>query len=709
MTLKTNTSTSLQPPVVSLTLPTLSFNPVTTVSSSSPTILDSAASVAFNGNNANRFIQVSLGKQGGKLGILNGTTLSATGTESGIAYSYSASTQVLTLTGSGSSTDAGFTALLKKIAFDATGSSLTGQSISVNLGRPVYDAANGHYYEFVPFTPGQTNSWTSSKASAATRDLFGLTGYLATVNTAQENEFMTKSFASKGWIAGVSTISNGTRTWKWDAGPEQGTTFWTENVSVPGQITNGATSTYANWASGEPNNYKDGINSPGGNNEGYAHFLLNGKWNDLANIAGADQQDQYRPDGYWVEYSTADGTNSLAGTRKNFNVTITDGSVTGKQDPAALDLVFYDAVNGVVSFAFVGADNNIVKAGLDLTGDTPKLVLNSTGNTRADGNQIQLISANVDVDRDGNKDLIIRNTVSGRASVVFGESRTGSETGRQYAYARVATITFPNGTPIDLPSYSIDFASNTIGVGNTPGVFWRSGATGDSGVHTLSLSTDKNGNPIVISKLAGNAFQLGANSGWRAIGDGEFNDNTASREILWVNDITTLTYSWSMPTERNTVSGKFLKLDSATSLFVPTNIWRLIGINNVNSSGNDEVVWQNVGGTVVIWKMADAQLSGYDVIGLSQTERLKVVANTELATGGATEILEFVGQNDVDGTVGYYKVKFTDSPTGGKYALEGVRRTYTLGNGTYRPGKGAGAGLELVNVGQYDKLIPVPA
>jgi hypothetical protein len=700
MTLQTNTSTSLQPPVLPPALPTLSFNPVTTVSSSSPTILDSAASVAFNGNNTNRYIQVALGKQGGKLGILNGTTLSASGTESGIAYSYSATTQVLTLTGTASATDAGFTALLKKIAFDATGTSLTGQSISVNLGRPVYDAANGHYYEFVPFTAGQTTSWTSSKSNAATKDLFGLTGYLATVTTAQENEFMTKSFASKGWISGISTISGATRTWKWDAGPEQGTTFWTENVGVPGKITNGATTTYANWASGEPNNYKNGINSPSGNNEGYAHFLVNGKWNDLANTPGSDQQSQYRPDGYWVEYSTADGTNSLAGTRKSFNVTIANA---GTQDPKAQDLVFYDAVNGVVSFAFVGANNNIVKAGLDLTGDTPKLVLNSTGNTPVYGNQIQLVSANLDIDRDGNKDLLIRNNISGRTSVVFGESRTGSPTGRKYAYSRVATVSWSNGTPLDIPGYTIDFASDSLGVGNKTGLFWRNKISGDSGIHTLSLSTDPNGNPIVISTLAGSGVQLGVNTGWRAVGDGEFNNDTTTREIFWVNDITGRSVTWSMAANRVAFSGKLLKAGNV-ELVVPTTAWRVAAIGNLNSSGNDEVVWQDTRGVVVVWKMTDSQWSGSDLVNLPQNDRIKALANTELATGGVTETLELVGQSDVDGTVGFYKVKFTDSATGGKYTLDGGRRTYTRMNDNYRPGRGLGEGLELVNVGQYDKL-----
>ncbi len=712
MTLQTSTSTPLTTNVVPPATPTLSFTPNTAISTASPyTILDGNASVADGGNKLEA-LRVSLSGAGsGSLGVVQGNALSSSGTIGNIDYSYSAATRILSLTDRTvglTATGADFTNALRLVGYSA-GASPAGssQEISINIGRPVYSADNGHYYEFVSLVdkPVAERLWTTSRGAASTRNFLGLTGYLATVTSQAENDFMNERIKSKGWIGGSSEGTPGdARVWKWVTGPEGqngGTTFWNGNTN--GTLANGQ---YQNWegasanALTEPNNFG---NSAATNNEPYAHFLENGKWNDLADSA-VGQIDTFTPNGYWVEYSAPDGSRNdgLAATRTTFSVIVSDGS----QNPNALDLVFYDELNGQVSFAFIGSNNNIVKAGLDLSGDTPKLVADPSGAAPVYSNLIQMVSANVDVDRDNIKDIIVRHTVSGRTYVVFGEPRTGSATQRAYAYKRVATVTLGNGVPLDIPNYSIDFASDKLGVNNTPGLYWRNAVTGDSGIHSLTLGTGPNGAPIVISTLAGQGVKLGPNSGWRPVGDGEFNNDPTTREIFWVNDLNGKTVTWSLGSNRQAPAIKLLKA-GAVDLIVPTKTWRVSGIGDLNLGGNDEVVWQS-GTTVVIWKMNDSQWAGTDVVSLPQADRIKAIANTEIAASGGTETLELVGQNDVDGTVGYYKLNFVDSASGGKYTINPARRSYTANNAVYRPGKGsAGIGLELVNVAQYDNLSTV--
>ena len=91
--------------------------------------------------------------------------------------------------------------------------------------------------------------------------------------------------------------------------------------------------------------------------------------------------------------------------------------------------------------------------------------------------------------------------------------------------------------------------------------------------------------------------------------------------------------------------------------------------------------------------VANNYSSGVVLAVTTANDRLKDVADID-----KDGVLDLIGQNDTDGTVGFY----TLTSTLGKKA---DRVTYTLGKAAYKPGKGAGnAGLELVNVAQYDTL-----
>ena len=81
------------------------------------------------------------------------------------------------------------------------------RSISVALtgANSLYYSGTGRYYEFV-LDAGV--SWTSAKSEAANRRLYGLQGYLATITSSGENDFLTTKVSGTAWI-GAS-----------DAGPE---------------------------------------------------------------------------------------------------------------------------------------------------------------------------------------------------------------------------------------------------------------------------------------------------------------------------------------------------------------------------------------------------------------------------------------------------------------------------------------------------------
>jgi hypothetical protein len=142
------------------------------------------------------------------------------------------------------------------------------------------DGGNGHYYEFVG--GGFTWEQAFAAASAATFSSPGgvLAGYLATITSAEENQFLI-GLAPNGWFGGSDRDSEGT--WIWMDGPEAGQVFW--NGGPGGSAPAGA---FASWNGGEPNNL-------GGENYGHTN---NGAWNDYPNGVSL---------GYYVEYSPLAG------------------------------------------------------------------------------------------------------------------------------------------------------------------------------------------------------------------------------------------------------------------------------------------------------------------------------------------------------------------------------------------------------------------
>lgn len=115
---------------------------------------------------------------------------------------------------------------------------------------PLQWAGNGHYYELVKkdgMTPALGVSWGAARDGAAAKSYLGLQGYLATLTSQGENDFVLTSFDdftsfTGAWIAAIEPANDGT--WTWGAGPESGEVF--SHFATP--------VTYANWGGAEPNN-----------------------------------------------------------------------------------------------------------------------------------------------------------------------------------------------------------------------------------------------------------------------------------------------------------------------------------------------------------------------------------------------------------------------------------------------------------------------
>jgi len=120
-------------------------------------------------------------------------------------------------------------------------------TITVSPTSPtvVYSSVNGNFYE----KSTTTKNFASAKADAESRSINGASGYLATVTSTAEFDYVkSKTGLSTGIWLGAS--DNGVEgEWRWIGGPENGQQFWQGGSG--GAVVDGM---WSDWNSGEPNN-----------------------------------------------------------------------------------------------------------------------------------------------------------------------------------------------------------------------------------------------------------------------------------------------------------------------------------------------------------------------------------------------------------------------------------------------------------------------
>ncbi len=209
-----------------------------------------------------------------KLFVSNGSLAMTTVT--GLTFSGSSTGATLQFSG----TLANVNADLATLQYTRTGTGTDSLEVSLVNAGEVFFPDNGHLYEYVSYTA----SWQNATTNVAGRTKYGATGYLATVTSQAENDFVSARLLNSGWMGASDSTVEGD--WKWVTGPESGISFWSGTGS--GSAVSGR---YSNWNSGEPND--------SGGNEDCAQFLTGGtgKWNDLP-CSGTTQP------GYVAEYGS---------------------------------------------------------------------------------------------------------------------------------------------------------------------------------------------------------------------------------------------------------------------------------------------------------------------------------------------------------------------------------------------------------------------
>ncbi|MGB3511207.1 MAG: lectin-like protein [Microcoleaceae cyanobacterium] len=181
--------------------------------------------------------------------------------------------------------------MIKKLPFATIGAILISLGISKTASAASFFPDTGHYYEYVSVPEKLT--WQEAKIAAENKYFNGFQGYLVTITSAAETDFVNSiatnnlDRVSEGWIGASDANEEGV--WKWVTGPETGMQFWQGSAAPQGGAV--VNNSYANWSIFEPNNIP---NTDDG--EDFAQISFSGFWNDLAS------NNDWQVSGYYIEY-----------------------------------------------------------------------------------------------------------------------------------------------------------------------------------------------------------------------------------------------------------------------------------------------------------------------------------------------------------------------------------------------------------------------
>jgi hypothetical protein len=295
-----------------------------TIPNNTATVVDAGLTVTSNGNIAGFTVSISENYS-------SGDVLGYTGTlPSGVTTSgFSTTSRSIVFRGNASA--AQWQAFLRTVTLRSTSVTCNPEKrkVTFTVSTNFYNYFNGHYYEYV----SSGRIWSDAKAHAESKTFFGRQGYLATINSAEENAYISKLIGQNSWLGatdnyleinkavGYSKYSSQLQAegkYHWVTGPEKGVQISNGSSSIPGR--------YLRWAGGEPNNFNTGFKDRSLNmyGEHYLHiYSSSSTWNDFPDD---------RRLGSIIEYGDMPGDNPVTGIDYTRDITITGmtgGSITG--------------------------------------------------------------------------------------------------------------------------------------------------------------------------------------------------------------------------------------------------------------------------------------------------------------------------------------------------------------------------------------------
>lgn len=592
------------------------------------------------------------------LGI-NGAT---SGTQNGVSWSYDQTKGVLSLDSASPVSSDIYQTLLRQATYSNSDASNPGaaRTIQFSLGNLLADPNNGHFYQFVS---NAGISWTDARTAASNSNYLGRTGYLVTITSQSEQDFVQSRVNGNGWIGASDTPDLPTKEqWRWVTGPEgqqdagKGLLFWqglgvnfNNGVSGTGPVGGG----YSNWdlQRGEPNNKTD-ASQPNG--EDYAHIVGNaqagniGKWNDLPNQRDYTDLIAYQPQGYIVEFGGLSGDSSptiSASVTLNFggNVGGTGGTSNAAVGTTTTVPNFDNTSGPEILWRNYGTSNaagqnqiwNLIYDGTNSPNAftlNPNPILTKFIQEAKDTNW-EIVGL-YDADRNGISDIFWRNYSTGENTIwlMKFDPNTGVEvdTNRSGSIKAEPDVTWEiNGV--------MDFDNN-----GAPDILWHNRRTGQTSIWAYDKDPNNTTTfPFTFNVDRSKVLNKIVSSDWYIEGWADFNNDKVA-DVLWRNYKTGENFIWKLKLDASGDNPYYnLATDGYGITTVPDVNWEVADLVDFNSDGVADIVWRNYKtGVNYVWGM----LSGAN-IDETKTGPIPEVTDTNWRLEGAAD---FTGDGIAD-------------------------------------------------------------
>ncbi|MDI1233075.1 MAG: T9SS type A sorting domain-containing protein [bacterium] len=305
---------------------------VLSISANSATIVDAGLTLDGTGDLTDMTIQIT----GGYITGASGDILSYTGSlPSGITSSFDNVHGILRFFGTTSKSN--WQALLRTVTLKTTNATCYSQKRNVTfvIGNKLYNPTNGHFYAL----SGTYTDWATTRTNASETSYYGRKGYLATLTSQDENNFVwqmsaylftwlgaSDNYTEINNLTGVTTYANQNLSegnFYWLTGPESGTPFSSGNSWNSGP--NSISSRWINWSGSQPDDYPTTNSSVNGEQDFVLMYSFSGEWDDEKGTNAAEGIYEYG------DMPLDAITNNVAHSTRNISISsgVSSGTITG--------------------------------------------------------------------------------------------------------------------------------------------------------------------------------------------------------------------------------------------------------------------------------------------------------------------------------------------------------------------------------------------